>query len=111
MLGWLKTAWRALAERKRVSREIDSQAFREMARELSELAVMAGMIGPPEDEFQAKLGRIKTEMDQLCSLTGRPEFRRLSRERRLLLRRSLLQSREQLLKTVQSAPAPTVRLQ
>lgn len=114
MLGWLKAAWRALGERKRVSREISSRAFKEMARELSELAVMAGLIGqagPLGDEFQARLRRIKAEMDQLCILAGRPEFRRLSRKRRLLLRRSLLQSRKKLLETVQNAPAPIDRLQ
>lgn len=111
MLSWLKSAWRACLEHKRCSREIHPQAFKAMAHEIKELVVMAGLFGPVEDEFQAKLKRIKAEMDQLHSLAGRPEFRRLSRKRRLLLRRSLLQSREHLLQTVQNVPTPTSRLQ
>ncbi|MFO7597436.1 MAG: hypothetical protein R6W92_13970 [Desulfocurvibacter africanus] len=111
MLGWLKSAWRACMERKSRSREINPQAFKEMAHEINELVAMAGLFGPVEDEFQAKLKRIKAEMDQLHSLAGQSEFRRLSRGRRLLLRRSLLQSREHLLQTVQNVPTPTDRLQ
>lgn len=111
MFGWLKIAWRTIAERRRVSSEISSKAFRDMAREISELAAMAGQLGPVEDEFQAKLRRIRTEMDQLGCLAEKPEFRRLSRKRRLLLRRGLLQSRDQLLETVRSAPTPTSRIQ
>lgn len=111
MLGWLKSAWRSCLEHKRRSREIHPQAFKAMAHEIKELVAMAGLFGPVEDEFQAKLKRIKAEMDQLHSLAGRPEFRRLSRKRRLLLRRSLLQSREHLLQTVQNVPTPTSRLQ
>ncbi len=111
MLGWLLSAWRSCMRSLKCSREINPQAFKEMAHEIKELVVMAGLFGPVEDEFLAKLKRIKAEMDQLHSLAGRPEFRRLSRKRRLLLRRSLLRSREHLLQTVQNVPAPTDRLQ
>lgn len=111
MFGWLKNLWQSLCDRRKESRGIDSRAFKKMAREVNTLASMAGQVGPAEDEFQAKLRRMRAEMDKLDLLAGRPEFRRLSRKQRLLLRESLLQSRNQLLETMRNAPTPTNRLQ
>jgi hypothetical protein len=50
-------------------------------------------------------------MDRLAGHAGRPEFHRLPAGKRILLRQGLLQSREQLLETMQAAPPPPRLLQ
>lgn len=111
MLTSIKKWWGRLRERYFVSRQINPESFRDMAGELRDLAKAAGRFWPQEHTFQEKIRRIQAEMEQLDRLASRPEFRRLSPEKRLQLRRSLMQSREQLLESVQSAPAPTRLLQ
>lgn len=66
---------------------------------------------PKQHQFHAKIKRIQSEMEQLDRLASKPEFKRLSAQKRLQLRESLLQSKEQLIETVQTAPSPTATLQ
>ncbi len=107
MFSRLKEILAAARAKRELSRRINPAAFRAMARELAELADIASRVKPDESEVQAKVSRILDEMDELKRMTRRPEFSRLSPEKRLELRQSLLMSRDQLQKTVAEAPAPT----
>ena len=111
MKGWLGRLIQGLRERRRLAGEIDPASFRTLARELRELAELAERLWPQHPKFLAKIKRIQSEMAQLDELTARPEFRRLSTEKKLLLRESLIQSRDQLMETVKTAPSPTSTLQ
>lgn len=111
MLAWLRTRWRALLARRTATRQIAPETFRHMAAEVGELAGVAGRVGPQDQEFQARIRRIQAEMVELTILAGRPEFRDLPEEKRLALRQSLLDSRDQLLETMHEAPSPTSLLQ
>ena len=106
MKGWLGRLMQGLRERRRLAGEIDPASFRTLARELRELAELAERLWPQHPKFLAKIKRIQSEMAQLDELTARPEFRRLSTEKKLLLRESLIQSRDQLMETVKTAPFP-----
>jgi len=94
--------------RRKLARDIHPDTFRKLASELAELAEIAARVSPEEAAMQQKAGRIRREMDELLLMTRRPEFRRLTEEKRLELRESLLSSKDQLLKTVSDAPAPTL---
>ncbi len=100
----IQSSWRLRAE-------IDPAAFRRLARELDELAELAQKLLPRQHQYFARLQDIRREMEQLDELASRPEFRRLSAEKRVRLRKNLIQSRDQLIETVQSAPTPTSILQ
>jgi hypothetical protein len=110
-MGWFKDridTWRA---RRRLDREIDPRAIKRMAQEIRDLAMLAAQLGPRGKDIRALIRNIITEMDRLTELTDKPEFRRLSPGKRLLLRQGLLESREQLLESIESTPSPTERLQ
>lgn len=111
MIGWAKSVyerWRRARIRKK---RIDPASFIVLADEIDELARMAGRLGPAREDFQERIRRIEREMDELRVFTGSADFRRLSPERRVKLRKSLIHSRDQLLETVRNAPAPTDTLQ
>lgn len=111
MIAWLKKQLAAYKEQRKLSRQIDPESFRSLARELRDLAQLAERLWPTQHKFYAKIKRIQAEMEQLDRLASKPEFRRLSSQKRLKLRESLLQSRSQLMETVQTAPSPTQTLQ
>jgi len=102
---------RRLALQRRLSREIDPRSFLELTAELRDLAEAASKLWQQEPEFQARVRRIKSDMDQLEALAARPEFKRLPAERRLELKKSLADSRQQLLDSMYQAPTPTSTLQ
>ncbi len=108
---WLSRIIREHKDRKRFAKEIDPEAFRILARELRDLALVAERLWPQQHKFYTKIKRIQNEMEQLDRLASKPEFNRLSVQKRLQLRQSLIHSREQLMETVQSAPSPTGTLQ
>ncbi|THB68769.1 MAG: hypothetical protein D6E12_05865 [Desulfovibrio sp.] len=111
MIAWFKAKLAAYREKRKISRQIDPDSFRTLATELRELAELAERLWPRKHKFYAKIKRIQAEMEQLHTLASKPEFRRLSSQKRLKLRESLIQSREQLMETVQTAPSPTQTLQ
>lgn len=111
MKTWLLRKIKEYRERRRFAREIDPESFRVLARELRELASVAERLWPQQPQFHSKIKRIQTDMEQLDLLTTRPEFKRLSAQKRMQLRKSLIQSRQQLMETVQTAPSPTATLQ
>ena len=111
MLKWFRERYKALQERRRIARELDPKVFQRLARELNELATLAERVHPLEKPFAARIKRIQDEMAQLQQMASEPEFKRLSPQKRLQLKQSLLESREQLVESVQTAPSPTDRLQ
>jgi hypothetical protein len=110
-LARVKAFFRRLAQEQSLSREIDPRAFLELTAELRDLAEAASKLWQQEPEFQARVQRIRSDMDQLEALAARPEFKRLPAERRLELKKSLVDSRQQLLDSMYQAPPPTTTLQ
>lgn len=108
---WLKEKIEELKRKRTLARQIDPEAFRELSTELRDLAEKASKLWLEEPEYQARIKRIKSEMEQLEELTAKPEFKRLSPKKRMELRESLHHSREQLLESMHQAPSPTSRLQ
>ncbi len=111
MLAWIKNKWRKYQERKRLMREIAPKSFQELAREMRDLAEVAERLLPNEQTTHAKIKRIQSEIEQLDRLIMQPEFRKLPPEKRLERRKSIIQSREQLIETIHTAPSPTATLQ
>ena len=111
MFSWLKKTIQNYQDRKRMERSIHPEVFKEIAREMRELADIAERLWPRQHKHYAKIKRIQAEMDQLDRITAKPQFKRLSVKKRLQLKESLISSREQLIETVQSAPSPTSTLQ
>jgi predicted nuclease with TOPRIM domain len=94
-----------------LARQIDPEVFRELSGELKDLADKASKLWLEEPRYQARIKRIKAEMEQLEELTAKPEFKRLSPKKRMELRQSMHQSREQLLESMHQASSPTSRMQ
>lgn len=110
-LSWLARRWRDYRAYRRLIAEADPAAILRMSREIRALAEAAAQICPGEEPLQSRIRSIQAEMSRLGRLAVRPEFRRLSPGKRILLRQGLMQSREQLLETLQTAPSPTRVLQ
>lgn len=111
LIGWLRKRWRDWRTWRRLAREAHPRKILELTREIREMAEVAAQVCPREEAVQTRIQSIQAEMDRLAGLAGRPEFRRLPAGKRILLRQGLLQSRDQLLESMQSAPSPTRLLQ
>lgn len=111
MFSWLSRSIEKVFSHRRMRRETDPKAFRDLSRELRELAEIASRVWPEQKAFQNRINNIREEMDQLDELTSKPEFRLLPLKKRLELRESLLHSKTQLMDTVSTAPPPTTRPQ
>lgn len=110
-MGWFKDKVDSWKAQRKIEKQINPREFKEMAEDIRELAVLASQLSPKSKDIQKLIRNVLIEMDRLSDLTGRPEFRKLSTGKRLLLRQGLLDSREQLLDTIESAPSPTDTLQ
>ncbi len=111
MFGWIKDKLDALKAQRALARQVDPYEFKKAAREIRNLAVLAVQLNPRERDIQKQVRNILVEMERLAELADRPEFRRLSTGKRLLLRQGLKESRDQLLESIESAPSPTQTLQ
>lgn len=111
MFGWIKEKVANAKERVRIAKEVNPRTFRTMAREISELADACSQVCSPKSDMLKKVDRIKGEMEQLTELTWQPEFKKLSVQRRMELRESMIQSKEQILDSMQAAPSPTKLMQ
>lgn len=111
MFDWIRNLFSSYRDRIKTAREVQPGNFRKMAEEITELADACAQVCPPESEILNRIERVKEEMDQLRELTSQPEFRKLSVQRKLELKESLVQSREQILDSMQTAPTPTRFLQ
>lgn len=111
MLHWLTRKWRALCAARRAAKEQNPGGLLRLACEVRALAEAARRVCPPERKLQARIKSVHDEMCRLASLAETPEFRRLDPGRRQMLRKGLVQSREQLLRAMGQVEAPTDRLQ
>ena len=111
MFNSLKQFIQRYRDKQKLARQIDPKAFQQLTAELLELASVAERLWPRQHKFYTKIKRIQAEMEQLERLTTKPQFKRLSSNKRIKLRQSLIKSREQLIETVQTAPTPTSTLQ
>lgn len=111
MIGWIKDKIETFKAQRKLARQIDPRSIKELALEIRDLAVLASQLSPRGKDIQKLIRNILSEMDRLSELTDRPEFRKLSTGKKILLRQGLLESREQLLESIESAPSPTETLQ
>ncbi|MBN2139613.1 MAG: hypothetical protein PHV85_04915 [Desulfovibrionaceae bacterium] len=111
MFDRLRKKWRKYKARRLLSRQTEPKAIRDMAREVGELARTASLLGHYGEDIQSRIAKIITEMERLDEMTGKPEFRRLSPEKRQVLRQGLLQSKAQLMRTINTAAPPTETIQ
>lgn len=104
-------AWKEFCKRRRYAREISPSSLGQLAQDLAHLAEIVER-GPDVTSLEAQfLHSLKDEMHSLIAMTRRPEFHRLSADRRLALHRSLHRSLRKLLASVQAAPSSTERIQ
>lgn len=111
MFGWAKEKWKSWRAYRKLIKEVDPKNFQRMAVEIRELAELAAQVCPYTEDIRDQIVNIQKEMDRLSNMVGKPEFRRLSTGKRLLLRQGLEQSKEQLLQAIESAPSPTEVIQ
>lgn len=103
--------WREFRKRRRHFREISPDVIGQLAQELADLAEIVER-GPAVSGKEAHyLHTLRQEMHGLVDMTRRPEFCRLSADRRLALHHSLHRSQEKLLASVQCATSSTERIQ
>ena len=111
VLGWFGRKWRALCAARRAAKEQNPGALLRLAHEVRTLAEAAKRVCPPERRLQARINAVHEEMRRLAALAETPEFRELDPGKRQLLRKGIVQSREQLLRVMGQSPAPTRLLQ
>jgi len=111
MLSWFARKWRALCAARQTAKEQNPGGLLRLAGEVRALAEAARRVCPPERKLQARIDAVHEEMLRLAALAETPEFRQLDPGKRQLLRKGLVQSREQLLRAMGQAPAPTRLLQ
>ncbi|MBU1230055.1 MAG: hypothetical protein KKA55_09225 [Proteobacteria bacterium] len=111
LLAWAQRKWRAYRAARRSAAELNPGGILRLALEVRALAEAARRVCPPERRLQSRIRGIHEEMRRLAELAATPEFRHLGAEKRQLLRRGLVDSREHLLRVLGQAPAPTRFLQ
>lgn len=106
-LDWLS---RRRAERD-IHRQLDPAVFLDMAEDLRRLAERALAAHPDNTDLHGRVAAIQKELDRLDALARTPQFAGLSTGEKLVLKRGLQQSREQILSSLHAAPPPTERRQ
>jgi len=92
-------------------RELSPENLRALADEIRSIADLSGRIWLDDGNFQERIKRIHKEMDHLDGLLRKRSFERLSTDKKEELRKSLLVSRDELMKSLKAAPCPTDRIQ
>ncbi len=100
--------WRT---KRALKQALSPAAFHHLATEILSLATAAAQVESEDRQLQQTVARILQEMKELRELTGDRKFARLSREKRLMLKKQLLVSRKNLIDQLQGAPPPTDRVQ
>lgn len=107
----LAELWREFRKRRRYAGAIAPKNIGNMAQELAHLAELARCHAHLSEAEARQLHNLREEMRHLMLLVEKPEFCRLSADRRLALHQSLQRSQEKLLDSIQSTHAPTARIQ
>lgn len=103
--------WRELRKRHQHAREISPETICQLADDLSHLAELAERSIPLSPHEACHLHALREEMRSLADMTERPEFCRLSADRRLALNESLQRSQEKLLASIQAVYSSTEKVQ
>jgi len=111
LLDWVRRKWRAYRAVRKSAAEVNPNGLLRLAEEVRTLAEAARRVCPPERRLQSRIRGIHKEMHRLTDIAATPDFRRLAPDKRQLLRRGLVNSREQLLRVMGQAPVPTRLLQ
>lgn len=111
MRGWIGKIVQNLRNRIEERRRLSSGNFRKMVEDIRQMADISGRLWIQDSDFQERVNKIQAEMDQLDNLLAKRSFQTLSREKKQQLHKSLQVSREELLKSLRSAPCPTDRIQ
>ncbi len=111
MINWLKDKIETWKAQRKLYRQVNPRNFKRMAEEIRELALLASQLNPKGQEIKKLIRNIIVEMERLSEYADRPEFKKLSPGKRLLLQQGLKESRDQLLESIDSAPSPTEKLQ
>jgi hypothetical protein len=111
MRGWIGKLVQNLRNRIEERRRLSSRNFQRMVEDIREMADISGRLWLQDSDFQERVNKIQAEMDQLDNLLAKRSFQTLSREKKQQLHKSLQVSREELLKSLRSAPCPTDRIQ
>jgi len=107
----MRRKWRAYCSARRSAALVNPNGLLRLAEEVRTLAEAARRVCPPERRLQSRILDIHEDMRRLADIAATPDFRHLAPEKRQLLRRGLVDSREQLLRAMGQAPAPTRLLQ
>jgi len=111
IFGRMRDMIRALKARWQLSRRLEPREFLSMAEEIQTMARSAARACPPHTELQSAIQRIHDDAEALARRAVAPDFRRLPLQERMILRQGLVQSRRQLLQSMQCVPSPTRLLQ
>jgi len=111
MRGWIGKIVQNLRNRIEERSRLSSGNFRKMVEDIRQMADISGRLWIQDSDFQERVNKIQAEMDQLDNLLAKRSFQTLSREKKQQLHKSLQVSREELLKSLRSAPCPTDRIQ
>jgi len=111
VIFWLKKQWKRYKDNYHKKKELSQENFRIMSLEIRRIAEVSSKLFFENPEYQERIQRIYKEMDQLDTLVDKKSFSRLPNEKKEELKKSLLVSRDELLKSIQSAPCPTDRRQ
>ncbi len=111
MLGWGRRKWRAYRAARKSAAEVNPNGLLRLAEEVRTLAEAARRVCPPERRLQSRIRGIHEETHRLADIAATPDFRCLAPDKRQLLRRGLVNSREQLLRVMGQATVPTKLLQ
>lgn len=109
--NWLSGSVSRLRESRRLRRETDATTLATMAGEVRELVRIVRVAGLAHHQPGGKTRELSTRMDEVIRLTGDKAFSRVSLAKRAELKKSIVQTRDELIRAVAQAPAPTRRLQ
>lgn len=103
--------WKELRKRHRHAQDISPETICRLADDLAHLAELAERSIPLSRNEACHLHALQEEMRSLADMTERPEFCRLSADRRLALNESLQRSQEKLLASIQATYSSTEKVQ
>ena len=107
MRTWIGKILQSLRSRIEERRKLSSGNFRRMVQDIRQMADVSGRLWIQDAGFQERVNAIHKEMDQLDNLLAKRSFQTLSREKKQELHKSLQVSRDELIKSIRSAPCPT----
>ncbi len=108
---WILDKWKNFRVRRRKRSEVAPENLRILTAEIKEIALLSGRVWARDQRLQERVRKICNEMDQLDELLERSAFKHLPEDKKVELHSSLVLSRDELLKGLQSAPCPTDKIQ